>query len=148
MKRAVLVGVAAAVITLLLVSAAGYLELRHTQFGLFMHDSAVEMRHENVSRAYIAKYGDPIDFLGRWVRLNQMVVEPALCIVVGAFVGLLSRRVLVSSLLGVAPIAAINWRPDALAAVGIAFCIAVCWSVAAVIRHALERRSQASPFPA
>ncbi len=135
MRRTVLVGIAAALITLLLVTAATYVEMRHTQIGIFMRDSASEMRNDHVSRPYTNKYGSPIDVLGRWARLNQFIVEPALCIVVGVFTGLLSRRVLVSSLLGVVPIAALNWPPDVLAALSIAMCAIVCWSVAAGIRH-------------
>jgi hypothetical protein len=142
MRRAVLVGIAAAFLALLLVSITTAVEVRYTRFGLFMRDTAVEMRSDHVSRTYSARYDDPIDFLGRWVRLNQMVVEPALFIVVGIFVGWFSRRVLVSSVLGVAPIVALNWLPDVLAALSIAICLTVCWSIAAGTRRRIERRAQ------
>lgn len=142
MRRAVLVGIAATFLALLLFSITAFGELRYTRFGLFMRDSAVEMRSDHVSRTYNVRYGDPIDFLGRRVRLNQIVVEPALFIVVGAFVGWLSRRLLVSSVLGVAPIVALNWLPDVLAALSIAICFTVCWSIAAGTRRIIERRAQ------
>jgi hypothetical protein len=149
MTRALLVGLAGALITVLLVTSATYVELRYTELGAFMRDSAVEMRNDHVSRGYTNRYGDPIDFLGRWLRLNQLVVQPALCIIVGIFIGLLSRRVLVSTLIGVAPVAAFELaKPDMLAALSVAMCATVCWSIAVGTHLALARRSQSSPLPA
>ena len=148
MRRAVLVGVAAALITALLVAAATYFEMRCTQLGLFMHDTSVEMRNDQLSRAYVARYGDPLDFLARWMRLNQMVIDPALSFAVGVFVGFLSHRVLISGTLGVAPIVAINWLPDIPGVFSIALCLGMCWSAAAGTRYVLERRTRPSPLSA
>ena len=87
MTRAVLVGVAAALLLLVLLSVSTYIESRYTRLAGFMSDTAVEMRNQHVSRAYITRYGDPIDFMGKWLRINQLLIDPALCIIVGVFVG-------------------------------------------------------------
>ncbi len=98
MKRAISVGVGAALLGLALTSLATYLELRFTQNGAFIRDWASKDSPDS-------RYGDPIDFMGKWLRIHQFVVSPSVSVLVGLFIGFFSRRRhLLPLLIGVTPI--------------------------------------------
>ena len=148
MTRAVLVGVAAALVLVMLLSISAWVELRYTRFGEFMHDANTAVHDPNHSHSFTARYGDPFDFLGRWLRLNQLLVDPGLCAAIGVLIGLFTRRIIPAMVIGIAPIVVINRPPDRWAALSIGICLVGCWSVARATRYAIERRSQSVPRPA
>jgi len=141
-RRSIVVGIAAAAVLLVLISASSWLEMRYTKAGNFMRDSAVEMQKQDFSRDYFAKYGDPTDFLGRWLRLNMFVVQPGLCLLIGICIGRFTTHIVIASLIGVAPIISMyGLLPliNALTAGSMMACLLACWSSARVTRLVLER---------
>lgn len=121
MKRAIAVGICSCLFGLTLVGIAMYLEMRYTQNGTFLRDWAVRGTPD-------PRYGDPLDFMGKWVRIHQFVILPAASFVVGFMVGLLVRRGLVLALLiGICPLSAMVSPADIGSVFSTLICILLAW---------------------
>ncbi|HVP44166.1 MAG TPA: hypothetical protein VMS96_12095 [Terriglobales bacterium] len=138
MKRAIIVGIAAVLLALTLLSLAGFLELKYTQNGAFVRDWATKGAPD--SRVY----GDPIEFMFRWVRFNQFVISPAVSVVVGLFIGFLCRgRLLLLVIIGVLPIVVVTYSSDLLSVVSGALCFGFGWLAARSSQVLTSRRTRA-----
>ena len=136
-KRALIVGASAAALTLLLTSLAMYLELRYTENGAFMRAWAAQGAPDS-------RYGDPFDFLARWVRINEFLVDPVIATFVGLFIGFFSRRLLPSLIFGLAPLAVLQHPFDLLAAAAVGTSGLACW-LGAKVSQTVLRTHAASP---
>jgi len=104
MKQALMVGTGAALPALFLISLTTYVELRFTGLGMFMRDIA---EHGAPGKGY----GNPIEFMNRWLRIDPFVVAPALSFLLGLLVGCFSRRrVFLSLLLALTPVLFLDCR--------------------------------------
>ncbi len=133
MRRNVVVGVLAGSLGLLLIGLWTYIELRHSELGVFMRNSAVNGRPTS-------SFDESMSLMRRWVRIHQFVMSPIASILVGLFVGFLCRnRIWLALLIGVVPIVLMNSPSDVLSAIAAAICFLVAWigakSGQAVVTH-------------
>jgi len=134
MKRALVLGISGAVLTLLLMSVSMYLELRFTELGGFMREAAHGVPNP--------KYGDPFALLGKWVRIHQFVVAPVVSALIGFGIGLLARgQLLLTVLIGIAPLVLLNNTLDLPAVPSGLACAFSAWLAAKAAQLAIQRRS-------
>jgi hypothetical protein len=101
MKRALIVGLVAAAVTLLLVSFSTFLELRYTDFGKIMR--------EMTARKPQHTFNQTMTVMARWVRIQSFVVDPIISLFVGFLVGLFStKRYLAALAIALLPILVVN----------------------------------------
>lgn len=121
MKRSIVVGILAAAFGVLLISLLMFLEMRYSEYGVFMREWAANGRPTG-------SFDDTMNFMAKWVHFNQFILSPTASVLVGLLVGGLCRnRYLVGVIIGVAPIVAVNYPSDVLSVTAALFCIFVAW---------------------
>ena len=121
MKRSIVVGILGAAFGVLLISLLMFFEMRYSDIGVFIREWAAKGRPTGSSH-------DTMNFLAKWVHINQFILSPTASLFVGLLAGWLCRtRYMLAVIIGVAPIVATNYPSDVLSVTAGLFCIFVAW---------------------
>ncbi|MGA7221134.1 MAG: hypothetical protein WBX38_22660 [Candidatus Sulfotelmatobacter sp.] len=134
MKRAILVGLGAALLAMALTSFATYLEVSYTRNGDFIRDWVS-------NGAPNPRYGDPLAFMVTWLRINQFMVDPVVSLLSGLLVGSFGRsRRFLSLMIAVLPIGLIEWQSDIVSFASILASLMFAWLGARLAEIIIGRR--------